>query len=232
MRYATIGFLTLFLSSNVFAHVRTVSLKKDELLNVRTALGIATIVQTPDVIQSAVIGDQSGFKVEYLDKAVTIKPLRFAAKTNLYLMTEKERFNVRLQTLNQEVADFVVYIVNRDAKRALSWVQMTKMISGDGISLTLGRLAKSRDGVLLLDGSLSFKRDMKIKADQFWVLQGNDSKVIDSLFLTSLDGKKNGAVRFGVSISLSELEPKKPITLQFRGAKPLSINLAGSEWKR
>lgn len=232
MRYATIILLALFLSPSVFAHIRTVPLKKDELLNVRTALGIATIIQTPGVIQSAVIGDQSGFKVEYLDTAVTIKPLRYAAKTNLYLMTEKERFNIRLQTQNQDVADYVVYIKNRDTKRPLSWVRVMRTNSGDGITLTLHRFAKSNDGMLLLDGSLSFKRDVKVKPDQFWLLQGAESKVIESLFLTELEAKKSGVIRFGVSILLGELDPKRPITFQFRGSKPLSVTLSGAEWKR
>lgn len=232
MRYAIGAFLTLFLSSNVFAHVRTVSLKKDELLTVRTALGIATILEAPSPIQSAVIGDQSSFKVEYLDKAVTIKPLRFAAKTNLYLLTERERFNIRLLPSNQETSDFVVYIVNRDVERPLSWFKLMKTTSVNGISLTLDRIARSKNGVLLLNGFLAIKHDMKIKPEQFWVLQGADSKVIESLFLTSLNAEKKGVVRFGVSILLSELELKRPITFQFRGEKPLSLVLTEAEWKR
>ena len=67
-----------------FAHIHTVKMKPDQILLVKTALGIATIVETPESIQSAIIGDQSGFKIEYLDRAVTIKPLRASARSNLY----------------------------------------------------------------------------------------------------------------------------------------------------
>lgn len=231
MRYAIAVLLALLMASESFAHVRTVKLRRDELLTVRTALGIATIVQTPDAIQSAVIGDQSGFKVEYLDKAVTIKPLRYGAKTNLYLMTEKERFNVRLQTLSQDSADYVVYIAGRDRKKSIAWRQLSKTVSSDVVTMKLSRIALSDDEVLLIDGSLAFKRETKLKPDQFWVLQGSESKVINSLFLTSLDGRPNGPIRIAISISTKSLDSRKPVTIQFRQAKNLSLSIVGSEWK-
>ncbi len=60
-------------------------LKPDQIVTVKTALGLATIVQVPDVPTRLVIGNQSAFKVEYLDKAITIKPLRALVGTNLYI---------------------------------------------------------------------------------------------------------------------------------------------------
>ncbi len=69
------------------ADVRHISTKKDQITKARTALGIATIIQVPDRPTSVVIGDQNSFKIEYLNKAITIKPLVANASTNLYIYT-------------------------------------------------------------------------------------------------------------------------------------------------
>lgn len=225
--------LVLSISATSFAHVRTVTLKKDQLLTVRTALGIATIIQVPDAIQSAVIGDQSGFKVEYMDRAITIKPLRYGAKTNLYLMTEKERFNVRLQTLSQDAADYVVYIAGPTMKKPTAWKALSKTATNGDVTLSIRRIAISANGVLLIDGSLITKRDLKISPEMFWVSQTSKSKVIDSLFLTSLGLKREKPVRFGLSILRSELDSTSAITLQFKSdSKPISLSLGRSEWNQ
>ena len=70
------------------AKVRHVILNQDQIVTVKTALGLATIVQVPDTPIRFVIGNKSAFKVEYLDKAVTIKPLTGSIGTNLYIYTK------------------------------------------------------------------------------------------------------------------------------------------------
>ena len=89
-----IHLLALLLASSSFANVKTVTPKTDEILEIKTALGIATIIQVPDSVQQAIVGDQSAYRIEYVDKAVTIKPLRYGAKTNLYLFTQKRRYKI------------------------------------------------------------------------------------------------------------------------------------------
>ncbi|KAJ8134321.1 hypothetical protein OY671_012466, partial [Metschnikowia pulcherrima] len=59
---------------------------------------------------SLVVGDSSAFKVEYLDQAITIKPSRANAKSNLYVYTDWRRFNVQLVTGGEGAADYVVYL--------------------------------------------------------------------------------------------------------------------------
>ena len=149
-----ISFLICTISS---AQIRKVVYREDQILTIKTALGIATIIQLPETIQSAIIGDQSGFKIEYLDKAVTIKPLRGNAKTNLYLVTDKKRYNVRLHTKNQDGADYIVYILpdsNNEKKSQVRWVTSRKASEANGLTLTLERLGYSQGDYLLLDLSL------------------------------------------------------------------------------
>ncbi|MEN0057571.1 MAG: hypothetical protein AAGB31_01955 [Bdellovibrio sp.] len=53
--------LMFLLPLSTWARVRTVEVKKDQIVTVRTALGVATIIQVPDRPNSLVVGDQSAF---------------------------------------------------------------------------------------------------------------------------------------------------------------------------
>src|ERR1019366_1555630 len=93
-----VTFMPLAVSAGGVQKVRKLHLKHDDIALVHTAIGIATIIQVPDRPTSVVLGDLSAFKVEYLDNAITIKPLSHLAKSNLYIYTEARRFNVSLAT--------------------------------------------------------------------------------------------------------------------------------------
>ena len=102
-----------FISFETFAapsRVKRVPVLPDQIVTVKTALGIATIIQVPDRPNSLVVGDNEAFKVEYLDQAITIKPLHGGAKSNLYIYTDYRRFNVQLITGVEAAADYVVYL--------------------------------------------------------------------------------------------------------------------------
>jgi len=102
----------VFVSFNAMSsqRVRKVEVNGDQIVTVRTSIGIATIIQVPDRPNSVVVGDQDSFKVEYLDQAITIKPLTSGAKSNLYVYTDWKRFNVELISGAQASADYVVYL--------------------------------------------------------------------------------------------------------------------------
>src|SRR5687768_5746145 len=97
-------------SANADTRVRRVVVQGDQIVTVRTAIGIATIIQVPDSPNSDVVGDQSSFKVEYLDRAITIKPLISGAKSNLYVYTDWKRYNVQLISGLESAADFIIYL--------------------------------------------------------------------------------------------------------------------------
>lgn len=78
----------LALNASASERVRRVPILGDQIVTVRTSIGIATIIQVPDRPNSVVVGDQDAFKVEYLDQAITIKPLSSRAKSNLYIYTD------------------------------------------------------------------------------------------------------------------------------------------------
>jgi hypothetical protein len=225
--------LSLFLKVNsLAAPVRTAQLSPDGILNINTALGIATIIQLPETIQSVIIGDQSGFKVEYLDKAVTIKPLRWGAKTNLYLVTEKRRYNLRLQTLKQETADFIVYVQNPKEEVQVIWRSFEKKVQTDYYTFEITRIGKSKAGFIILDGKIKAKENHTIKPEQFWILQNKESRVINGLYLSSLKVTPKYPLEFGISLATTDLDSKFPITLELRTEPPLVIDIPEERlWK-
>lgn len=236
MKKAILAFLiSISYSAVASSQIRKIAVKEDDILTVKTALGIATIIQLPDTIQSAIIGDQSGFKIEYLDRAVTIKPLRWGAKTNLYLVTAKRRYNVRLHTGSQENANYIVYLRNPEiAVSTVKWTLIGKSTVVDGMKLTVERVGKTAGGFLLIDASLvaTTTQPFSIKPGEIWIKQNGNSKVINSLFLSDLKFQKNTPLRIGVSLAKSDLIQGKPVTLEIRGQKTLVVQVAeGFLWK-
>ncbi len=236
MRVIKILLLSVTLCSSLsVAQVRNVRVKIDDILTVKTALGIATIIQLPETIQSAIIGDQSGFKVEYLDRAVTIKPLRSGVKTNLYLVTDKRRYNVRLVTLNQASADYIVYVKNLDQVIPSSkWTKTKNSQQLDGVKLSVERVGLSGSGFILIDARLTttLSQSRSFKPSDFEIKQDGNSKVINGLFLSDLKVVKNKPMLIGISLAKSDLTSKKPITIELKSKSTFSLTLSeGLLWK-
>jgi hypothetical protein len=232
VRYILTLCIYIFSLTSFAAPIKTVRYVHDGILNVNTALGIATIIQLPETIQSIIIGDQSGFKVEYLDKAVTIKPLRWGAKTNLYLVTEKQRYNLRLHTERQEQADFIIYIDTTKEEELIKWQSWNKKVQVEGWIFEILKIGKSKGGFFLLTGRLQCTECRPIKPETFWILQESKPKVINGLYLSKLNPSSKYPVEFGISLSRTDLAEKKPIHAQFKGDVTLSLDIPSEVlWK-
>ncbi len=211
--FATGGLFPLF----ALAHIHTVKMKPDQILVVKTALGIATIIETPESVQSAIIGDQSGFKIEYLDRAVTIKPLRGNAKSNLYLQTANRRYDLRLETNRQESADYVVYLKATDSSGPILWKEVSKTIVGKDLTLKCLRLARISNGFVLLDIRILSKNKEKLMPESIWLKQGTESKVINGLFLSKLEVSKDHPVMLGLTLLKSDLVKDQGVEVSIKG---------------
>lgn len=225
--------LFLFKGGLAFAsQIHTVKMKPDQILVVKTALGIATIIETPEPIQSAIIGDQSGFRVEYLDKSVTIKPLRSFVKTNLYLQTGTRRFDLRLETGRQDAADYIVYLRANGTHAVTRWHDLNKSITGKKATLTCHKSGVSND-VILLSCQISAHLKIQIRPEDVWITQNKESKVIHTLFLSRLDVSKNHPAMLGLTILKSDLLKNKPIDLGLKSMEEtLSLRLPSEAlWK-
>lgn len=217
----------LLLSQTSFAHVKTISPKNDEIILVKTSLAIATIIQFPDVtsVQFPIIGDQSAFRIETIDKGITIKPLRHGAKTNLYLFTDKKRYNFRLVTENQDQADYILYIKTSESADTLNWRILEKSVANKEVRLTLHKVTTTKDNKVLLDFSIhAVNLDIKILAKNVWVYQDKESKVIYSLFLSDKVTSQSKPIQMGIALSKNDLKESKPLQVVLK-KKDITLNL-------
>lgn len=198
------------------AHIHTVKMNPDQILLVHTALGIATIVEAPEGIQSAIIGDQSGFKIEYFDHAVTIKPLRASARTNLYLQTQTRRYDLRLETTRQEAADYIVYLKVNDGRTQVVWHEVSKSVTGKVLILKCARIANLPQGQILLDLKILSNAKDKISPENIFLRQGAESKVINGIFLSKLEISKDHPTMLGMTLLKSDLVKNRSIQISVK----------------
>ena len=216
--------------------VRHVVLQKDQIITVRTAIGIATIIQVPDRPNSVVVGDQNAFKVEYLDQAITIKPLHLKAKSNLYVYTDWRRYNVQLITGPEPSADFVVYLESQKEKpkefmSQIHWVNISKEISDGTLAFKVNRVSKSKDLVLI---DFEFKSAVKDKIDPswIWITQSKKTKQIHNLLFSNLELKANQIAKGMIQILRSDLNEHSPIKIELRRKKTSYLLLPKvNSWK-
>ena len=239
MRLRHICALVLILSlitGSIFAdaRVRKVSVVKDQIVTVKTALGVATIIQVPDKPNSVVVGDMNAFKVEYLDTAITIKPLTTHAKSNLYIYTDYRRFNVQLVSGSEAAADYVVYLENPVEKEkfaktkpegsGITWKRVNRSFKNENASFGLNRIGTTKSGVAIIEFTLSSTKREQINPAWFWVTQGGVTRPIQNLFLS--DVKMSPGQKIQGSIQLLKADfSSDPIRIEMRRKKTTYLTL-------
>jgi Conjugal transfer protein len=216
-------------ASNAAERVRHVAVLKDQIVQVRTAIGIATIVQVPDHPNSVVVGDQDSFKVEYLDQAITIKPLKPGAKSNLYVYTDWQRYNVQLITGHESISDFVVYLDHPakkpDEKRtSINWHFINRSAAFGAGKCEITKAAVTAD-TLLVQIEITSSASLRIDPSWFWISQGKSIRPINSLVLSSLDLNPSSKVSGMIQIRRSDFSDRQPIRLEIRRKRKTLITI-------
>lgn len=216
----------LFLSSLSFAHVRTVHPKADEIILIHTSLAFATMIQFPDAVnvQLPITGDLSAFRIEPVEngaaKGLSLKPLRAGAKTNLFLFTDKQRYNFKLVTESESSADYIVYIRTKSDPALLQWKTLEKTVSGNELKFTLHKLVTTKDQMLLFDLSFSsVNEDVKLSPENIWVYQDKKSKLIQSLFISDKKIQAKKSVQASLAISKNELTVGQSLEINYQDKK-------------
>ena len=231
-------FLTALFCFKAFSsEIKKIKYISDKIITVNTAHGIATIIQVPDRPNSVVIGDQDAFKVEYLDQAVTIKPLRSGGTTNLYIYTDWRRYNVKLVTGPQSRADYVVYLENPKLKRKnqenITWTVFRNHLNNEELKLTAQRLGKTRDGVLLLEFKITTTAKTTLEPEWLWITQEAEVKPIHNLALSSLEIGPDKPVRGMMQILTKDIDSTKPLRIELRRKKISYLTIPKvSQWKK
>lgn len=214
--------------------VRRVQVKADQIVAVKTALGVATIIQVPDRPTSVVLGDQSVFKVEYLDQAITIKPLHGGAKSNLYIYTDYRRFNVQLVTTDSGRSDYIVYLEHPKEKlksSSVGWQKFNNQLKNENLTFETKRFAKTSDGVLLIEFEIRSSIKEKFRPEWLWLTQNGVGRPIHNLALSSQD-LGSSRVAKGIIQVLRDDISKDSLRIELRRKKTSYLTLPkGILWK-
>lgn len=223
--------LAIFVSTLAIAdaRVRRVAVIGDQIVTVHTALGIATIIQVPDRPNSVVVGDQDAFKVEYLDQAITIKPLSGGAKSNLYVYTDWKRYNVQLISGREVIADYVVYLENpKDNTKvskdsSITWTAFKNSLKNDNLKLEVNRVGRAKDGVLLIEFLVNSTTKEEVRPESLWLTQNGKTRPIQNLFLSATEVLPSSPVSGVVQLQQDDFDSKIPIQLELRRKKSSSF---------
>lgn len=234
-------FSLLTVNSNAAQRVRRVPVQGDQIVTVRTSIGIATIIQVPDRPNSVVVGDQDSFKVEYLDQAITIKPLSHGAKSNLYIYTDWKRFNVELVSGSESVADYVVYLENPKEKpitqgrsdSGIKWTEFKNNLKNENLELHVKRVGRAKDGILLVEFTVSSKKKEAFKPEWIWLTQNGETRPIHNLFLSALEASPQRGISGVMQMREVDLNTSEPVRLELRRKKLSYLTISKvASWKR
>lgn len=239
--FPRIAFAVLILLSPIWswARVRTVEVKKDQIVTVRTALSVATIIQVPDRPTSLVVGDQTAFKVEYLDQAITIKPIHGGARSNLYIYTDYRRFNVQLVTTAEASADYVVYLESQTAKAVTKaktskdgWRAYKNFLRNDSLTLETKRVSNSTDGSLLIEFEVRGNANEKFKPEWLWLTQNGKPKPIQGIALSSQELKASQPITGLLQILEKDINRNEALRIELRRKKTSYLTIPSEvAWK-
>ncbi len=242
----------VFSSQLALAQVREVEVDHEKIVTVKTSLGIATIIQVEDTPTSVVVGDLDSFKVEYLDEAITIKPLSANAKSNLYIYTDWRRYNVKLVSVTRDLADYVVSLKpkrvnskqslttpkNRETVTAPRWTRVDRYLRNEELRMTVKQVMASRDGLLWIEFEITQNANPPTESSDFdpawvWVIQKQSTKPIHRLVLSSVKFGEAKKILGLLQLRISDLSASEPIRIELRRKRTGYLTLAGPDkWQR
>jgi hypothetical protein len=228
MRLIILGILLI--SSSVFAlnKSRKIETNNDEVSEVKTALGIATKVILPENPNlPPIIGDMGAFRVESIDKGYAIKPLRYGAKTNLFISTDSRSYSVKLLIVNQDSADYIVYLAPKEikTKNQIVWRDFKRKAKSDAFSIETKRIGKSKDGFVVLEFSLTSKMKNFIEPEWFWLKQGKESKSIHSLIFSSREIDSDKPIVAALTLDRRDLSSELAAVIEIKYREGLRLEI-------
>lgn len=236
-----LAFIILISWKDVFARVRRVPVHGDQIVTVKTSIGIATIIQVPDRPNSVVVGDQNSFKVEYLDQAITIKPLIGGAKSNLYIYTDWKRYNVELVSGGESSADYVVYLENPKQKSQMTksrnsgikWSEFKNHLRNETLTLKVHRVGRTNDGILLVEFQVISTTKEVFKPEWLWLTQSGETKPIHNLFMSALEVSPQRGITGVLQMREIDLNLNEPIRVELKRKRISYLTIQkASLWKR
>lgn len=224
--------IVILIFASVSAHglnkSRKIETKNDEVSEVKTALGIATKIILSEAPNSApIIGDMGAFRIEPIDKGYAIKPLRYGAKTNLFISTDSRSYAVRLSMVTQDAADYTVYLCSKEEKikSQIAWRDFRRRVKSENFILETKRIGKSQDGFVILEYSISSKMMSILDPELFFIYQGKESKSIHSLIFSSKEVTSERAATAALTLDRRALSSELPAVFEIKGRDGLRLEI-------
>ncbi len=236
-----LAFSLIAWNADATQRVRRVPVQGDQIVTVKTSIGIATIIQVPDRPNSVVVGDQDSFKVEYLDQAITIKPILGGAKSNLYIYTDWKRFNVELVSGAEASADYVVYLeIPKEKPQTKSikdfgvrWTDYRNQLRNENLNLSVNRVGRAKDGILLIEISISSTKRETFKPEWIWLSQLGEMRPIHNLFMSSLEVTPQRTISGVIQLREVDLNTNEPFRIELKRNKTSYLTVQKvATWKR
>lgn len=220
--------LLFFSSFGLASSIREVQANSRSLILIHTALGYSTILEFPTKPISAVLGDQDGFKLEYVGNGITLKPLVANARSNLFVFTDMGRFNFSIQTGNANSVDYIVSIKtpsdvpktnNQRESTPYLLLRVQKKSSSNGITLTVEQIKLTRDSsnprsASLIEFSVASKaKPYALQASSFGIRQGGKYLDFESIYLEQLVLAPGTSVNGTIAILNQDWKRGAPIAL-------------------
>jgi hypothetical protein len=203
--------------------VKELKLKPSDVGMINTSVGYSTVLQLSQKPLNVVLGDQSAFRVEFINDSITLKPLRAGSKSNIFIFTENDRFNLTLKSGPASNVDYVVRLrrIYSDPQKS---VPLNQFRTDRGLRFTLIRVTE-RDSDLFLDFSIENQRKKSIylRPEQFRIVSENMVRPIRSLYLDS-QTIKAGSVLSGSMLFPGKKLNQLSIWLNPTDEKPIAFN--------
>jgi hypothetical protein len=202
--------------------IRTISISENEVAQVRVALGYSTLLQFDTRPAQAIIGDQDSFKIEYAGTSIAIKPLVSGVSTNLFIITEYEKFNFRITAGHGFEPDYILRIKKKkDESREPSSGLITKTINAkslkNGVLIRLISVATTKSNSSLIYSFEVTAKDRKLTflPGDFEVLQAGRSLPIENIYLERLNLNRGQKIYGMILIRRDEIQRRLKTSLRF-----------------
>lgn len=227
--------------------MRVVRLSDSDMETVFVEPGFSTLIKFDSHPQPGLIGDQDGFKVEYLKNMVAIKPLVSRGKTNLFLFTKEGQFNFQLLS-GVGRHDNIVYAQIRTSPLPTAKIvkpvlvddlltrKIGRTVAVGNVKLTLLTVSTpiSRSTLVLKFEVSSTKDDIAVGRENLFVFQGKKAIPLDNLFVESGKDKTRKFSSVLLLLRMDQMAPQTPLRLELKTktSKPLSMPFSADFGRR
>lgn len=228
--------------------MRVVRLSDSDMETVFVEPGFSTLIKFDSHPQPGLIGDQDGFKVEYLKNMVAIKPMVSRGKTNLFLFTKEGQFNFQLLS-GVGRHDNIVYAQIRTMPEAATPKIAKPVLVDDLLTRKIGRAVAvgnvkltlltvstpiSRSTLVLKFEVSSTKDEIAVGRESLSVFQGKKAVPLDNLFVESGKDKTRKFSSVLLLLRMDQMDPKTPLRLELKTktGKPLSMPFSADFGRR